>query len=61
MDLVGDLARDCLEVVEAVTAGRRVASDVKSIASDHAVIQPGFFVKAAATVVLVVAMLGLLL
>ena len=54
------LARDCLEVVEAVTAGRRVASDVKSIASDHAVIQPGFFVKAAA-VMLAVAMLGFLL
>ena len=40
------LVRDCLEVVEAVTAGRRVASDVRSIASDHAVIQPGFLVKA---------------
>ena len=54
------LARDCLEVVEQVTAGRRVAADVRSIASDHAVIQPGFFVKAA--VVLVgVALLGSLL
>jgi creatinine amidohydrolase len=54
------LARDCLEVVEAVAAGRRYASDVKSIASDHAVIQPGFFVKAAGVVVLV-AVLGSLL
>jgi creatinine amidohydrolase/Fe(II)-dependent formamide hydrolase-like protein len=40
------LARDCLEIVEAVAAGRRYASDVRSIASDHAVIQPGFLVKA---------------
>jgi creatinine amidohydrolase len=54
------LARDCLEVVEAVGTGRQLAADVKSIASDHAVIQPGLFVKAAALVVLV-AVLGLLL
>jgi creatinine amidohydrolase len=40
------LARDCLEIVEAVTSGRRFAVDVRSIASDHAVIQPGFLVKA---------------
>src|SRR5260221_13370520 len=40
------LARDCLEIVEAVTAGRRVADDVRSIASDHAGIPPGFIVKA---------------
>lgn len=39
------LARDCLEIVEAVAAGRRGAHDVRSIASDHAVIQPGFLVK----------------
>jgi hypothetical protein len=48
------LARDCLEVVEHVTAGRRVAVDVRSIASDHAVIQPGFFVKAGIAVTLAV-------
>jgi creatinine amidohydrolase len=42
------LARDCLEIVEAVTAGRRYAADVRSIASDHAAIQPGFLVKAGA-------------
>jgi creatinine amidohydrolase len=40
------LARDCLEIVEAVTSRRREAADVRSIASDHAVIQPGFAVKA---------------
>jgi creatinine amidohydrolase/Fe(II)-dependent formamide hydrolase-like protein len=54
------LARDCLEVVEHVTAGRRVAADVRSIASDHAVIQPGFVVKLAA-VVIAVALVGSLL
>ena len=55
------LARDCLEVVEAVTAGRRVASDVRSIASDHAVIQPGFLVKVGAVAVGVAAIASLLL
>jgi creatinine amidohydrolase len=40
------LARDCVDVVEAVTSGRTAAADVRSIASDHAVIQPGFLVKA---------------
>jgi hypothetical protein len=54
------LARDCLEVVEAVTDGRRAASDVRSIASDHAVIQPGFLVKAGAVAVGVIAMVTLL-
>jgi hypothetical protein len=54
------LARDCLQVVEQVTAGRRVPEDVRSIASDHAVIQPGFMLK---TVVIVagVVLLGSLL
>jgi len=55
------LARDCLEIVEAVTAGRRVADDVRSIASDHAVIQPGFVVKAGVVMVAVGLMVGLLL
>jgi hypothetical protein len=50
------LVRDCLEIVEAVTSRRRDAADVRSIASDHAVIQPGFAVKAglAAAAVVVV-------
>jgi creatinine amidohydrolase/Fe(II)-dependent formamide hydrolase-like protein len=55
------LARDCLELVEVVTAGRRVAADVRSIASDHALIQPGFFVKAGAVVVGAAVLMGLLL
>ncbi len=55
------LARDCLEIVEAVTAGRRVADEVRSIASDHAVIQPGFFVKAGAVLLAVGLVVGLLL
>jgi hypothetical protein len=33
----------CLEDVEAVTEGRMSPADVRSIASDHALIQPGFF------------------
>jgi creatinine amidohydrolase len=48
------LARDCLEMVEAVAAGRRVAAEIRSIASDHAVIQPGFVVKVAVGVLVAV-------
>lgn len=36
------LAEDCLAIVEAVCAGELAAADVRSIASDHAVIQPRF-------------------
>jgi creatinine amidohydrolase/Fe(II)-dependent formamide hydrolase-like protein len=39
------MAQDCLEIVEAVTSGRVRAGDVRSIASDHAAIQPGFGMK----------------
>lgn len=39
------MAGDCLEMVEAVTSGRMRAGDVRSIASDHAPIQPGFGMK----------------
>jgi hypothetical protein len=52
------LARDCLETVDAVAAGRRVADDVRSIASDHAVIQPGFVMKVAAVMLVVAALVG---
>ncbi len=37
------VVRDCLEVVEAVTAGKMQARDIRSIASDHAIIQPHFW------------------
>ena len=36
------LAEDCLAIAEAVVGGRLPAADVRSIASDHAVIQPAF-------------------
>jgi creatinine amidohydrolase len=55
------LARDCLEMAEAVTAGRQVAEEIRSIASDHAVIQPGFVVKVAAVGVVVAVLVGRLL
>jgi hypothetical protein len=55
------LARDCLEVVEAVTAGRRDAADVRSIASDHAIIQPGFVMKAGLAAAALLALVGLAL
>ncbi len=37
------LAEDCLALTEEVVAGRMRAGDVRSIASDHAVIQPTFW------------------
>ena len=54
------LARDCLEMVEAVAAGRRVAEEIRSIASDHAVIQPGFVAKVTAVGVVVAVLVGTL-
>lgn len=39
------MAADCLEIVEAVTSGTVRAQDVRSIASDPVVIQPGFWAK----------------
>jgi len=39
------LAEDCHAIVEAVCAGELAAADVRSIASDHAVIQPHFVAK----------------
>lgn len=51
------LAADCLELVEAVVDGRLRADEVRSVASEHAVIQPRFWPRvgmaaAAAAVVL---------
>jgi creatinine amidohydrolase/Fe(II)-dependent formamide hydrolase-like protein len=37
------MAQECLAMVEAVTAGRVGATEVRSIASDYAVIQPHFW------------------
>ena len=39
------LAEDCHAIVEAVCAGEVAPGDVRSIASDHAVIQPHFFAR----------------
>jgi creatinine amidohydrolase/Fe(II)-dependent formamide hydrolase-like protein len=54
------LAADCLEIVEAVVDGRLRADEVRSIASDHAVIQPRFWPRvglaAAAAAVLLLAL-----
>jgi hypothetical protein len=51
------LAADCLEVVEAVCRGDVRPEEVRSIASEHAVIQPGFLVKLAAAAALAIAAL----
>jgi len=39
------MVRECLTIVEAVTAGEMCAKDVRTIASDHAFIQPRFWPK----------------
>lgn len=54
------LARDCLEVIEQVTRGEVPATAVRSIASDHAVIQPPFFRQLGWAAVLGVVLLVLL-
>jgi creatinine amidohydrolase len=54
------LVEDCLAIVEAVCAGELAPADVRSIASDHALIQPHFVarlgVAAAALVLLLLAL-----
>jgi len=49
------LAQGCLEYVEKVTSGEIGADDVRSIASDPAIIQPGFWQRAGLGVALVAA------
>jgi creatinine amidohydrolase/Fe(II)-dependent formamide hydrolase-like protein len=51
------LAEDCLAIVEDVCAGRMPAHDVRSIASEHAIIQPGFVAKLGLATALVLALL----
>ncbi|HEY8517614.1 MAG TPA: creatininase family protein [Candidatus Binatia bacterium] len=51
------LAEDCLEIVENVCLGRVAAHEVRSIASEHAVIQPGFAARVGIAAALVVALL----
>ncbi|MGH7789506.1 MAG: creatininase family protein [Candidatus Binatia bacterium] len=46
------LAGDCLAVLERVTSGAQKAADVRSIASDPAIIQPHFWPRAAAAAAL---------
>ena len=36
------MVRECLSIVEGVTAGRMSALEVRSIASDHAIVRPNF-------------------
>lgn len=50
------MAADCLELVEEVVSGRRRPEEVRSIASDPAIIQPTFWPRLAATTVATVAL-----
>jgi creatinine amidohydrolase len=52
------LAEDCLEIVEGVTTGAIAPENVRSIASDHAIIQPGFFARLAIAAAALAALLS---
>ena len=39
------MVRECLTIIEGVTTGELRAADVRTIASDHAFIQPRFWPK----------------
>ena len=54
------LAEDCLAIVEAVCLDGRPAESVRSIASDHAVIQPGFATRIGLAAAGTIALLALL-
>ncbi len=53
------MVRECLALVEAVTAGQTRAVDVRSIASDHAIIQPHFWERVGLGVAVILALLVL--
>ena len=55
------LAEDCLAIVESVCAGELAAADVRSIASEHALIQPRFVARLglAAAAIMVLLLLAL--
>jgi len=53
------MAGDCLDIVEAVTAGSLRAQDVRSIASDPVVIQPRFWAKVGLGAAALLALLAL--
>ena len=53
------MVQECLGIVEAVTAGRTSATEVRSIASDPAIIQPNFWPRLGLAALVVLALLTL--
>jgi len=51
------MVRECLAAVEAVTAGELHSRDVRSIASDHALVQPNFWPKVGLAAAVLLALL----
>jgi creatinine amidohydrolase/Fe(II)-dependent formamide hydrolase-like protein len=51
------MVRECLAMIEGVTAGEMRAADVRSIASDHAFVQPNFWPKLGLAAAAVLALL----
>ena len=51
------MAQECLTIVEAVTAGRMRAADIRSIASDPVIIQPNFWPRIGLAALVVLALL----
>ncbi|HZR80768.1 MAG TPA: creatininase family protein [Candidatus Binatia bacterium] len=52
------LAEDCLDVADGVATGRIAPELVRSVASDHAVIRPGFFAKIGLAAAILLAILA---
>ena len=53
------MVQECLSIVEAVTAGRTAATEVRSIASDPPIIQPNFWPRLGLAALVVLALLVL--
>jgi creatinine amidohydrolase len=51
------VVQECLDIVQGVTAGRVSADDVRSIASDHAIVQPNFWPRVGFAIALVILVL----
>jgi hypothetical protein len=51
------MADECLAMLEAVTSGQRKAADIRSIASDPAIIQPQFWPRVGIAAAVIAALL----
>jgi len=52
------MVRECLTLVEGVTSGRMSAAEVRSIASDHAMVRPNFLPRLALAAAVILALIA---